>query len=735
MTQSENLGFLSVETQKYAKGGGDYQSYITFGGQTSESVTDFRLTYVAPIMVSMARCQIFCDSETFGTYSLYGVKFSGEQVTIGENLSGDSGDLDFTDLNAEGGIIKTLIFQCDKGCDGLEDSAGLWVQGVMQYESGGTITSESTLNIETTGNIEEMNITSPCIVSSTSRLELQGAVVDPMSSYKTGDQLTLKFTIPAGDAVVRNPVVATLIPPGLTYDDSDFFLYNSGYSGETTHLSGETLPTTEICDQESGQTLLRYTWADMTVGFRDSLELYCKCTVNAQATGALSLTGILGNYGNYTEVTGISYADEDDMDNDGIVEEDLAQTEDISLEVLQESPFLLTKTVKGDLDQSLSTAGYATAGGTAIYVLTLANVGSTDLTSVEMVDILPYVGDRQVLDPSVSRGSEYNIFPTGTVTAFIMDSTMEKQASTSDLLVEYSTSHDPMRFDAAGTGVIGVGTWSETPPSNISLLASVKVTTQNGVVLSPNQKIQVFIPVKTPVGAPEKSIAYNSVATLVYEEGVELLPEESSDISLTIADSALASVGQFVWDDENGDGLYSPGEAGVNGVTVALYDKGENLLAQTLTCDHMNGEAGYYRFCGLESGEYQVKFIPTGADTLTVQNLTSDLGSKPDPETGFTPLFTLAEGEDNVLENAGVLVESTQPTRTQAITDLIESVALVQTALSHILNSEGEKIQKAVALNLTIAETLAVNTSVQSMVETITILETVLKEKVETVHG
>lgn len=38
-------------------------------------------------------------------------------------------------------------------------------------------------------------------------------------------------------------------------------------------------------------------------------------------------------------------------------------------------------------------------------------------------------------------------------------------------------------------------------------------------------------------------------------------------------------------------------------------------------------------------------------------------------------------------------------TRSQAITDLIESVALEETALSHILNAEGEKIQKMVALD------------------------------------
>ncbi|MEG1848054.1 MAG: hypothetical protein RRX92_03015 [Lachnospiraceae bacterium] len=69
--------------------------------------------------------------------------------------------------------------------------------------------------------------------------------------------------------------------------------------------------------------------------------------------------------------------------------------------------------------------------------------------------------------------------------------------------------------------------------------------------------------------------------------------------------------------------------------------------------------------------------------------------------------------------------------RTQAITDIIESVALEQTALSHILNAEGEKIQKVVKDATTAEEMLAVNKSVQAMVGTITRLEMVLQSKLE----
>ena len=68
-------------------------------------------------------------------------------------------------------------------------------------------------------------------------------------------------------------------------------------------------------------------------------------------------------------------------------------------------------------------------------------------------------------------------------------------------------------------------------------------------------------------------------------------------------------------------------------------------------------------------------------------------------------------------------------TRCQAVTDIVSSVALEQTALSHILNAEGEKIQKIVALAKTAEELLAVNQSVESMVKSITNLEIVLQGK------
>ena len=55
--------------------------------------------------------------------------------------------------------------------------------------------------------------------------------------------------------------------------------------------------------------------------------------------------------------------------------------------------------------------------------------------------------------------------------------------------------------------------------------------------------------------------------------------------------------------------------------------------------------------------------------------------------------------------------------RCQAITDIIQSVAMQETALSHILNAEGEKIQKFVSIDdIRSDQLLMLNDSVKSLV-------------------
>lgn len=67
-----------------------------------------------------------------------------------------------------------------------------------------------------------------------------------------------------------------------------------------------------------------------------------------------------------------------------------------------------------------------------------------------------------------------------------------------------------------------------------------------------------------------------------------------------------------------------------------------------------------------------------------------------------------------------------------AATSLLQSIALEEAAISHILNAEGEKLQKALSMHTCSQKDLIeINKSVEDMVGKIINLETILKCKLE----
>ena len=67
-----------------------------------------------------------------------------------------------------------------------------------------------------------------------------------------------------------------------------------------------------------------------------------------------------------------------------------------------------------------------------------------------------------------------------------------------------------------------------------------------------------------------------------------------------------------------------------------------------------------------------------------------------------------------------------------AASSLVQSIALEETAISHILNAEGEKLQKVIGMHqCSHNDLLETNKSVEDMVDKITALEIILKSKLD----
>lgn len=74
------------------------------------------------------------------------------------------------------------------------------------------------------------------------------------------------------------------------------------------------------------------------------------------------------------------------------------------------------------------------------------------------------------------------------------------------------------------------------------------------------------------------------------------------------------------------------------------------------------------------------------------------------------------------------------PCKEQGLSDIIESIALIEAALSHILNAEGEKLQKILEISDEPEVLLETNKSISSTISKVTHLEYVLFEKLKMVQ-
>jgi hypothetical protein len=91
----------------------------------------------------------------------------------------------------------------------------------------------------------------------------------------------------------------------------------------------------------------------------------------------------------------------------------------------------------------------------------------------------------------------------------------------------------------------------------------------------------------------------------------------SNAISFIVLDTTGACgpcsgfLGDFVWEDLNGNGIQDTGEPGIAGVQMILKDSGNNVIATTTT-----DSSGHYFFMGLCPGTYSVEVdgstVPTG---------------------------------------------------------------------------------------------------------------------------
>jgi uncharacterized repeat protein (TIGR01451 family)/LPXTG-motif cell wall-anchored protein len=130
-------------------------------------------------------------------------------------------------------------------------------------------------------------------------------------------------------------------------------------------------------------------------------------------------------------------------------------------------------------------------------------------------------------------------------------------------------------------------------------------------------------------------------------------PDNQANLTVDFGFFLPGAIGDWVWRDLDGDGVQTPGEPGVDGVKVSLFDADGHLVGTATTSG-----GGRYEFTGLIPGDYRVRFdlttLPLDSLATTAHAGDAALDSDGDIETGWTRLTTIESGEVDHTIDLGV---------------------------------------------------------------------------------
>ncbi len=116
---------------------------------------------------------------------------------------------------------------------------------------------------------------------------------------------------------------------------------------------------------------------------------------------------------------------------------------------------------------------------------------------------------------------------------------------------------------------------------------------------------------------------------------------------------SVLSIGNFVWNDENENGIQDAEEAGVEGVTVTLYDEDGNIVETTTT-----DPDGFYGFFDISEGNYYIGITLPDGFVFTMQDMGGNEAADSDVNAdGFTDIFTIGAGITDLSFDAGIYLE------------------------------------------------------------------------------
>jgi fimbrial isopeptide formation D2 family protein len=479
-------------------------------------------------------------------------------------------------------------------------------------------------------------------------------VKTPVSGAITSISKTNNSTssLPPGDTVTNTVTINNLesatqgLQNGSVHDGFQTNYFE--YVPNSWTYTGPGTPPTFTKTQANGSTYLN--WAltsELPVG--GQMQLSYKLIVKNTAPSDTLSNRVLVNGSNIYSCSGqYIEADRTDLDQDGDFEETVCIGYAATL-VSSSALLKSEKLVKGQLDAAYSkypAYGQTVPGGQADYRLRISNAGNVPMKNIVIIDILPFIGDKGVLDTQ-DRLTEWRPNLAGPVTP------------PAGVSVYYSNQSNPCRpelnFSPAGCTTAN---WSTVPPTDITTVQSLKFDF-GSIVIQPGDSLFLAWPMRAPTDAPTSGeIAWNSFGYIATrnDNNVQLLAAEPIKVGIKVNPLIPAVYGDFVWLDTDKDGVQDTGEPGISGVRVELYkDNGDGVSdknTDTYVGFTVTGANGRYLFSGLEAGDYYAIFYPPSGYSISPTLAGSD--PSVDSEGTIAAVTHLDAGETDLTWDLGI---------------------------------------------------------------------------------
>lgn len=293
----------------------------------------------------------------------------------------------------------------------------------------------------------------------------------------------------------------------------------------------------------------------------------------------------------------------------------------------------------------------ATSPRPLIWNIQFAAIDTSNVTNVEIIDVLPTQG---------ANGTAY----TGTL-AFESATSSSSAGNTRILYTSETAANVNLNPDDASNATTGSTVWCDAPSGGAIAYGSGTAadcpTAASAVTGLRIQKLGAF-PANATVDASVQMIALGNSAGDVYNNRAQAdatgVIQGVGPVQRAITVVA-SSIGDYVWNDTNSNGVQDAGEPAVAGVPVSVTgtDVDGNVITRTTTTD----AAGNYLFDNLPSGSYVVTFDPAWVAshnfgfTLKGQGTDPQLESDADTTSGASDAIALGINEARTDIDAGLV--------------------------------------------------------------------------------